>query len=230
MSLLYFEQRSDRVTGLYLLDADPDWSLSFCRREAGWVGPVLDTGEGQGAWLAIHPDSGRWHALLHRDDAPYNDCLPPGEARVDPGETLLADSVRAAAESVVEGTEDAFTNPFDLVAGRPDAGELLLLEQSFQGQLTRLDPGVHLRSYGEARERAVRRLREKDGLPALEELVALAENHPRDDGDALWIEDARRPTRAATIFDWRPDELLLKHAPGPPRETGWRSVRRKPTG
>lgn len=230
MSLLYFEQRSDRVTGLYLLDADPDWSLSLHRRETGWVGPVLDTGEGRGAWLAIHPGSGRWYALLHRNDAPYNDCLPPGEARVNPEETLLEGSVRESVEAVVEGTEDAFTNPFDLVAGRPDAAELILLEQSFQGQLSRLEPGVHLRAHGEARNGAVRRLREEDGLGSPDELVALAETRPGDDDHALWIEDARRPTRAATVFDWRPGELLLKHASGFPRETGWRSIRRSPTG
>lgn len=226
MSLLFFEQRSDRLTGLFLLDADPEWTLSSPRREDGWIRLPLDTGEGRGPWLQIHPERGRWSAVLHRDDAPYNTCLPPGEALLVGDELAPDDSVDAWVESVADRCAASFVNPFDLVVGQPDSGELRVLEQSFEGRSNRLEPGVHVRPRGEARTGAADVLRENRPESPLSrnELKALAETSPGEDEAPLWVEDGRRPTRAAAVFEWSPDRFHLRHAAGPPGETGWRRV------
>lgn len=229
MSLLFFEQRSDRLVGLSILDAEPEWTLSPPRQENGWVGPRLDTGEGRGPWLSIHPESGRWSAVLHRDDAPYNTCLPPGEALLEPGDPGWDAAVESLVDAVAQRSEASFVNPFDLVVGRPDTGELFLLEHSFEGRSSRLEPGVHLRSYGDARPEPDEGFPERPRPPlSRDQLKALVEASRTDPAHPLWVEDARRPTRAAAVFDWGGGELHLHYAPGPPNGSGWRSVRVEP--
>lgn len=220
MSLLLFRQSHGTLGGLFLLDADPDWALQSPRDRGEWLGPELQTDEGGGHWLAFHPGAGCWTALLHRDDAPYNTCLPPGEALLEDHLTSTPDT---CLDAVYRDAQNRFGNPFDLLFGDPSGNQLTVLEQAFQSRLRELEPGVHLRFYGDARGEVEQRLAEQceSKFPTSDQLRALAENRWPDADTTVSRDEGRRPTRAAVVFQWNEEGLQLLYADGYPPRAQW---------
>ncbi len=213
MSLLVRTVDSSVSRLLYVYDAPESWVVGSGDPASDPFLPRVETNDRSGCWFAAGWERDRWGATLLRDDAPFNDCLPPTGWALEQA-WKETEGARDLIRVLQSAAEETFLNPFDAYAGTWTSGEVCKLEQGFQSRTDRRetdslavanhpkhDPSAVMDEAGE-------RLLPRDRLRVLA-------RQPVDDG-GLYHEDARLPTRATVIVETNPDRRTVEVVTGYP--------------
>jgi hypothetical protein len=196
---------------LYVYDAPESWTVRPGNPASDPFLPRVEANDRSGSWFAAGWKRDRWGVTLRRDDAPFNDCLPPtGWALEQAWEETEGsrDLIRALRSTA----EETFLNPFDAYAGTWTSGEVFNLEQSFQSRTDSRETDFLVVANHPEHDPSV--ITEETGnrlLPA-DRLRALARKPVAEGG--LYHEDARLPTRAAVIVESDPDRRTVQVVTG----------------
>lgn len=211
MSFVEFHQRADgSLLGLVAYEADPDWELNRPLKQDGLVHPLVHTDEGTGTWIAFDPERDLWGTVVRSPDAPFNDCLPPGE--VPFLESFQeGDSLRSILERLRTNNEDAFANPFQAILGDRSSDRILEFHATFQSRtrtLTprryRLDDREEITTVDENRWAGFSR--KPDSEETMEELLESISPRGIEDHRST---DGMRTLRNVLVFQWE-DDLRIR--------------------
>lgn len=143
MSFVEFRQQDDgTLIGVSVYEANPEWELTIPSGQQGLVHPLVRTDEGSGTWIVFDVERNLWGALVRSSDAPFNDCLPPGE-------TPFLDSFREGSslqnilDTLSTKNEDSFVNPFEAILGDRGSDRLRRFHGSFQSNTRKLPTGQY---------------------------------------------------------------------------------------
>jgi hypothetical protein len=210
VSYLEFHQDGQTLRGISAYQVDPSWTLADPSEQHNLVTPWLSNDEGEGSWIVFDRKGLTWGSIVRSGDTPYNDCLPPSEQLLAEAFADNQDIAGIISQLEVQ-VNDAFFNPFRVVMGSLNDGQIIEFVGSFNTEQSGYEPGLY-------------RLRDNESLTSLAEPEILPDPNSdsflsrakdlidkgfESDHPELLENDGMRSLGMVLAFDWTPHELNI---------------------